>query len=160
QRPRPALVDRRESVLQAMELVRAGLDAHALCQRAPALAVVALPLLGDVAAGTADDLRDRAGVVHVARRPAFPYQQRGDVVARRAVVTHEFVDERFAVAAAVGIDVPQGLVDPDVAGAGIPAEHEILGAGASDGAGKYECEDEASCAYFHRDLQWFSCTLP
>src|SRR5690606_15086797 len=122
QRPRPALVSGCEAVLEAMELVRARLDAHALRERAPALAVVALPLLRDIAAGTADDLGDRAGVVDVARRPAFFHQQRGDVVARRAVVAHEFVDERLAVAAAVGIDVAQRLVDPDVASAGIPAE--------------------------------------
>src|SRR5690606_10643925 len=160
QRPRPALVDGGKPVLQAVELVRTRLDAHALGQRAPALAMVAFPLLGDVAAGTTDDLRDRAGVVNVARRPALLHEQRGDVIARRAVVAHEFVDERFAIATAVVVDVAQGLVDPDVAGAGIPPEHEILRAGASDGAGKNECEDKASCAYFHRGLQWFSCTLP
>src|SRR5690606_31557538 len=132
----------------------------ALGQCAPALAVVAFPLLGDVAAGAADDLGDGAGVVHVARRPAFLHQQRGDVVAWSAVVAHELVDERFAVAAAIGVDVAQGLVDPDVAGAGIPPEHEILRARAADRAGKSECEDDVPGADFHRYLQWFSCTLP
>src|SRR5690606_29029027 len=155
QRPRPALVHGRKPVLQAMELVRTRLDAHALGQGAPALPMVALPLLGDVAAGAADDLGDGAGVVHVARRPALLHEQRGDVIARGAVVAHELVDERFAVAAAIGIDVAQGLVDPDVAGAGIPSEHEILRACAADRAGKSECEDDVPGADFHRDLQWF-----
>src|SRR5690606_17013001 len=143
QRPRPALVSGCEAVLEAMELVRARLDAHALGQRAPALAMVALPFLSHVTAGAADDLRDRAGVVHVARRPALLHQQRGDVVARRAVVAHELVDERLAITTAVGIDVAQGLVDPDVAGARVPSEHEILRARAADRSGKQKCENQA-----------------
>src|SRR5690606_36971669 len=95
-------------------------------QRTPALAVVAVPLLGDVAAGSTDDVADRAGVVDVARGPALVGQQHGDVVTRRVVVAHQLVHERVPVAIAVIVDVAEGLVDPDVAGARIPAEHEIL----------------------------------
>src|SRR5690606_27298109 len=107
QRSRAALVDRLKPVLQAMELVRTGPDAHARGQRAPALAVAAFPFLANVTTGAADDLRDGTGIVHVARRPPLLHQEPGDVVAWRTVVAHEFVDERITVPAAIGIDVAQ-----------------------------------------------------
>src|SRR5690606_25697531 len=51
QRPRPTVVGRDEAALEAMELFGTRLDPEALGQRAPAFVVVAVPLLGDVAAG-------------------------------------------------------------------------------------------------------------
>src|SRR5690606_17848221 len=104
QRPRPTVVGRDEAALEAMELFGTRLDPEALRQRTPALAVVAVPLLGDVAAGATDDVADRAGVVDVARGPALVGQQHGDVVARRVVVAHQLVHERVPVAIAVIVD--------------------------------------------------------
>ena len=121
-RSRPAVVGRHKTLLQPMELRRTRLDAHALGQRAPTLATVALPVVGHVAARPSDDLGDGAGVIHVARRPAAVDQQVSDQVARGAVVAHHLVDEGIAVARAVAIHIRQLGVDPDVAAARIPAD--------------------------------------
>src|SRR5690606_5787763 len=67
---------------------------------------------------------------------ALLHQQLCDVVARRAVIAHQLVDKRFAVTVAVTVHVAESVVDPHVAGAGIPAEHEVLRGGRAAGGGK------------------------
>ncbi len=151
-RPRPAVVRRDEALLQPMEGRRSRLDAEALRDHAPALAAVGLPHVDDVAAGPADDLRDRAGVVHVARGPATVQQQVGDQVTRRAVVAHHLVDERVAVAGAVAVHVAEPRVHPDVAAAGIPVEGDVLRGRVAGGQGKGKREGRQEAVALHARL--------
>src|SRR5690606_18576331 len=84
-RTRPAVVGGDEAALEAVESRRTRLDAQPLRQRSPAVAVMALPLADHVAARAPDDLRDGAGVVDIARRPAG-LQQLDHERPRRGVV--------------------------------------------------------------------------
>src|SRR5690606_33025741 len=111
---------------------RTGLDAQLLGDVAPTLPVVTVPDIDHIATRTAEDLRDRTGVIDIARRPVALHQQAADQVTRRAVVAHHLVDERLAVTTAVAVYVIELGVDPDIAAARIPTEAEIL---RGDGAG-------------------------
>ena len=130
--------------LEGVELRRTGLDAHALGDRAPALAGMAVVVADDLAAGTVEHLRQRAGVVDVAGRPAAVLVQLAHVFARRAVVGIHVVVEIVRVAAAVGIDFTQARVEPDVTRARAVVQGNRLGLGAGregERSGQGEQED-------------------
>src|SRR4249919_772461 len=79
--------------LERVELRRAGLDAHALGDHAPALALVLLVVARDVAAGAMRLVGECAGVVDVARFPAALVEQVVHQVARRTEAVDEVVHE-------------------------------------------------------------------
>ena len=137
-RATPAVVGRHHAAFQAVEFCRARFDAEASGHRAPALTVVALPEINDVAAGMAAEVGERAGEVDIARCPAPTGQQLHHQIARRGVIAHQFVDERIAIAVAVAVHVAQPGVDPDVAAARVPAEREVLRVGAAGGKAEGE----------------------
>ena len=112
--------------LEGVEGGRPRLDAQALRDNAPALAPVALVIVGDFQAGPAQLVGQRAGVIDVARRPATVVVQVADERTRRAEADHDVVDEPVGIAAREDIDVPQAGVHPGITRARAEAHGDVV----------------------------------
>src|SRR5690606_9904895 len=141
------------SALERVEGRRAGLDAHALGNGAPALAGVALVFADHVAAGHAQGVRDSACVVDVARRPAAAVEQVDQQRARRAVVPGHLVEEGIAVVAAVVVDLAQARIHPYIAGPGVVADG-LGGRARCQAEAEGEREDAESTMRSHGCCSW------